>query len=137
MLLARTPHAIPTEALAAVAAAAHGHVGADLAAVCKEAGLVALKRCLRTRSENGVPSAENGVPRAALHHEPVSLTLADLWQGLRLVRPSAMREVAIDIPTVRWSDIGGQLQTKQQIQEAVQWPLAHPEVSPPSITYLF
>eukprot|EP00048_Salpingoeca_helianthica_P012363 m.178944 g.178944 ORF g.178944 m.178944 type:complete len:460 (-) comp15364_c0_seq12:119-1498(-) len=95
--------------IARVADAAHGHVGADLAAVCKEAGLLALKRAVQLGESGPVISG------------------GDLWTALHLVRPSAMRELHIEVPTVRWSDIAGQDHTKTQLREAVELPLTHPE----------
>ena len=56
----------------------------------------------------------------------VAITIADLRQGLARVQPSAIREIAVEVPTVRWSDIGGQEDVKQRLREAVEWPLTHP-----------
>ncbi len=58
---------------------------------------------------------------------PLKLTTAHLRQGLARVRPSGMREVEVEVPKVLWSDIGGQESAKQQLCEAVEWPLRHPE----------
>ncbi len=55
------------------------------------------------------------------------LTLSDLESGLSHVQPSAMREVFIETPQVRWSDIGGQQYVKQKLKECIEWPLLHPE----------
>lgn len=52
----------------------------------------------------------------------------DVWAALRETRPSAMREVTIEVPKVLWSDIGGQEHIKQKFKESVEWPLKHPEV---------
>lgn len=109
-LLRAVPNSVTPEQLRQIADDAHGHVGADLAGVCREAGLVALQRCLDDRSA------------------PECVTVADLCVGLARVRPSAMREVVLDIPHVRWSDIGGQADIKERLCEAVEWPLRHPEL---------
>lgn len=53
---------------------------------------------------------------------------ADLWIALRKTRPTAMREVTIEVPKVLWSDIGGQEDIKQKFKESVEWPLKYPEV---------
>lgn len=64
-------------------------------------------------------------------------------RALARVRPSAMREVAVEVPSVRWGDVGGQEATKQQLREAVEWPLQHPDaflrvgVRPPKGLLLF
>jgi AAA family ATPase len=55
------------------------------------------------------------------------MTTADLHTALPTIRPSAMREVFIETPKVRWSDIGGQAVVKQKLRECVEWPLTHPE----------
>lgn len=53
----------------------------------------------------------------------------DLWTSLRRTRPTAMREITIEVPKVLWSDIGGQEQIKQKFKESVEWPLKYPEVT--------
>ncbi len=60
--------------------------------------------------------------------ECVSVGVKDVRLALREVRPSAMREVVLEVPKVHWSDIGGQERVKQRMREAVEWPLTHPEV---------
>ena len=55
------------------------------------------------------------------------VTMEDMRAAQLLVRPSAMREVAVDVPKVLWSEIGGQGDVKQKLQEAVSWPLKHPD----------
>nr|ACJ02102.1 SPATA5 [Salmo salar] len=57
----------------------------------------------------------------------VTVTLQDLQWAMSEVKPSAMREVAIDVPKVRWSDVGGMEQVKLKLKQAVEWPLRHPE----------
>lgn len=116
-LLRNTPHTVPVSVLASVASRTHGYVGADLAAVCNEAGMLAARRAI----EGG--DALNDTRAAASAH----IDETDLLSGLRRVRPSAMREVQVDVPTIRWSDIGGQDRAKQELCEAVEWPLKHPE----------
>ncbi|KAJ1878157.1 hypothetical protein LPJ66_011946, partial [Kickxella alabastrina] len=100
--LARTPHALDGAQLAAVAAATHGFVGADLAALVREAAVVAIKQA---------PAA---LPVASLR-----ITHAHVQAALRLVAPSCMREAALEIPSVRWADIGGQHATRQLLRESV------------------
>ena len=76
---------------------AHGYVGADLAAVCKEAGLMSFKRCLE---EHDVASSLNNTAREDTLKERLLVTRDDIVAAFAQVRPSAMREVAIDVPKV-------------------------------------
>ena len=76
---------------------AHGYVGADLAAVCKEAGLMSFKRCL---AEHEGPSPLDDRAREETLKERLLVTREDIMAAFRQVRPSAMREVAIDVPKV-------------------------------------
>ncbi|XP_046891046.1 ATPase family protein 2 homolog isoform X2 [Hypomesus transpacificus] len=116
-LMSAVPSSVSPEELAQLADAAHGYVGADLAAVCKEAGLRALRRALG----GGVQPSDVDL------RGTVMVTLHDLQLAMSEVKPSAMREVAIDIPKVCWSDVGGMAEVKLQLLQAVLWPLRHPE----------
>ncbi|XP_057561700.1 ribosome biogenesis protein SPATA5 isoform X2 [Hippopotamus amphibius kiboko] len=116
-LLRRVPHLLTEAELLQLANSAHGYVGADLKALCNEAGLYALRRVLR-KHPNLPDSKMAGL---------VKITLKDFLQGLNDIRPSAMREVAIDVPNVSWSDIGGLENIKLKLKQAVEWPLKHPE----------
>jgi len=119
VLLAKTPHSISRADLRALAGRAHGYVGADLSAVVREAGTLAIKRWVNANTSLG--SSETGIPHS------LNLTIADLSDALPSVRPSAMRSVFLDTPPVRYSDIGGQAAAIQKLREAVEWPLLHPE----------
>ncbi|MFT7806377.1 spermatogenesis-associated protein 5 [Arapaima gigas] len=59
--------------------------------------------------------------------DAVTITLEDLQLAMSQVKPSAMREVAVDVPKVRWSDVGGMEDVKLKLKQAVEWPLRHPE----------
>ena len=76
---------------------AHGYVGADLAAVCKEAGIMSFKRCL---AQQKVPSSLDYGAEEERLKEHLLVTREDIMAAFRQVRPSAMREVAIDVPKV-------------------------------------
>ncbi|XP_076595146.1 ATPase family gene 2 protein homolog A [Chaetodon auriga] len=115
--LSLVPCSATAEELTQLADTAHGYVGADLAAVCKEAGLHALRRALGGSSQ---PSDQH-------LKGTVTVTLQDLQWAMSVVKPSAMREVAIDVPKVRWSDVGGMEEVKLKLKQAVEWPLRHPE----------
>ncbi|XP_047712850.1 ribosome biogenesis protein SPATA5 isoform X6 [Prionailurus viverrinus] len=116
-LLRTVPHLLTEAELLQLANSAHGYVGADLKALCNEAGLYALRRVLK-KQPNLSDSKMAGL---------VKITLNDFLQGMNDVRPSAMREVAIDVPNVSWSDIGGLENIKLKLKQAVEWPLKHPE----------
>ncbi|XP_027958067.1 ATPase family protein 2 homolog [Eumetopias jubatus] len=116
-LLQRVPHLLTEVELLQLANSAHGYVGADLKALCNEAGLYALRRVLK-KQPNLSDSKLAGL---------VKITLNDFLQGMNDIRPSAMREVAIDVPNVSWSDIGGLENIKLKLKQAVEWPLKHPE----------
>jgi len=58
----------------------------------------------------------------------ITVTMNDFMEALKDVEPSAMREVLVEVPTVKWEDIGGLADVKLELQEAVEWPLKYPEV---------
>ncbi|XP_030306306.1 ATPase family protein 2 homolog [Calypte anna] len=116
-LLRKVPHSLTAAQLVRLADSAHGYVGADLAALCKEAGLYALRRALG-KSPNLSDKEVAG---------SVMIAFNDFLQGMNDVRPSAMREVAVDVPKVSWSDIGGLEDIKLKLKQAVEWPLRHPD----------
>lgn len=115
--LKNVPISLSEEELVHIADGAHGYVGADLVAVCKEAGLHALRRAL---GECSSPS-DNTLAGS------VKITFNDFLQAMNDVRPSAMREVTIDVPKVSLSDIGGMENVKLKLKQAVEWPIKHPE----------
>ena len=99
----------------------HGFVGADLEALCKEAAMSALRRILPK-----INLEEKTIPPEIL--EELQVTKEDFENGLKVVEPSAMREVMLEIPDVHWSDIGGLEEAKMELREAVEWPLKYPDV---------
>jgi transitional endoplasmic reticulum ATPase len=107
--------------LARLSAMTHGFVGADLEALCREAGMVALRRLLPQ-----LDFSRPYVPDELLAQ--LQVTMADFRESLQEVEPSAVREVFVEVPSVAWSDVGGLDEIKQRLQEAVQWPLSHPEL---------
>ena len=104
----------PKVDLAALAALAQGYVGADLAALTREAALAALKRAI----------AEAG-SEAAVRPDTLFITQTDLESGLAATSPSALRDTHVDSTPIRWSDIGGLDAQKHALTEAVMWPLEH------------
>jgi len=99
----------------------HGYTGADQAALCREAAMKALRRYLPE-----INLEEERIPPNIL--EKMEVRMEDFLQAYREVTPTAMREVYIEVPSVRWADIGGLEQVKQELMEAVEWPIKKPDV---------
>lgn len=98
----------------------HGYVGADISAVVREAGTIAIKNWLGTTgSATSSPSV--------LAPESLKLNLDHLVAAMPSIRPSAMRSLFVETPPVRYSDIGGQIHVIQKLRETIEWPLLHPE----------
>ncbi|KAJ3103391.1 hypothetical protein HDU96_009292 [Phlyctochytrium bullatum] len=189
--LRNVPHTLTKTQIADVAARAHGYVGADLAAVVREAGMQVLQRKAaeeavvaagsprktvdyaeklwggREDEEDGFDE-ETGMPKRPEElarwagigkgwEEPVAVEAEEVrWQSrivqarfekpreldvndlrigfddmidaLAKIKPTSMREVMVEVPRVLWSDIGGQAEIKQRLQEAIEWPLKNPEL---------
>jgi transitional endoplasmic reticulum ATPase len=104
-----------------LAAITHGFTGADIAALCREAAMAALRRALPDLDLDLA-----SVPQAQLM--ALEVTMADCLAGLREVEPSALREVSIEMPDVGWDDIGGLSRVKQELREIVEWPVQYPEL---------
>jgi len=100
----------------------YGYVGADIAGLAKEAGMHALRRIVPAIS---ALKENEPIPKSIL--EKLKVTNDDFDYALRMVQPSAMREVLVDIPRIKWEDVGGLEDVKQSLKEAVEWPLKHPE----------
>ena len=97
----------------------HGFVGADMAALCREAAMKALRRYL--------PEIDLERPIPAEVLERMRVLEEDFKSALKEVEPSAMREVLVEIPRVAWSDVGGLEDVKTKLREAVEMPLKEPE----------
>jgi len=99
----------------------HGFVGADLEALCREAAMNALRKIM--------PSIDfqlDEIPYETLLQ--LEVTMDDLNEALKEVEPSAIREVFVEVPNVRWEDVGGLGQVKEKLIEAVEWPLRYPDL---------
>lgn len=112
-----------------LAEATHGFVGADLAALCKEGGMRTLRRVLPklvdANNNNDDDDAER-IPQEVLAR--LKVEMSDFEEALLEVEPSAMREVMIETPNVRWGDIGGLEGPKQELKEVIEWPVKYPEL---------
>ena len=97
----------------------HGFVGADLAALARESAMKALRRYL--------PDLDLEKPIPAETLEKMRVTPEDFKNALKEVEPSAMREVLVEIPRIRWADVGGLEDIKLKLREAVEMPLKEPE----------
>ena len=104
-----------------IANVTHGFVGADLEGLCKEAAMNVLRKIL---PELKLKKDLEVIPDEIL--QKLRVTNNDFKEALRLVRPSAMREVLVETPNVKWDQVGGLEDLKQELIEAVEWPLKHP-----------
>ncbi len=103
-----------------LARATYGFVGADLAALTREAAIEAVRRIM---PQLDLETAS--IPPEVL--ETLSVTRDDFQAALKRVQPSAMREVMVQMPDVRWSDVGGVGEAQRKLQEGVELPLKHPD----------
>jgi transitional endoplasmic reticulum ATPase len=116
--------------LGVIAGMSHGFVGADLQAVAKEAGIRALRKVLPE-----IDLTTENIPSEIL--KKIVVTMDDFLSVIKEIEPSALREVFVEIPDVKWADIGGLSDVKQELQEAVEWPLkyqglfVHSDATPP------
>lgn len=96
----------------------HGYVGADISAIVREAGTIAIKNWMKS---NGNGSGLASSP------DTLKLQLDHLVTAMPAIRPSAMRSLYVETPPVRYADIGGQAAVIQKLKETIEWPLRHPE----------
>lgn len=127
VLLSKFPNSLSLEQLEGLASRTHGFVGADLSAAVRDAGTLALRRHLSSASNASHPC----------------LSLSDLQSSINGIRPSALREHVVEVPRVRWEDIGGQEALKRKLKECVEWPLLYSStfsrlgISPPRGVLLY
>jgi transitional endoplasmic reticulum ATPase len=114
----------------------HGFVGADLYALAKEAGIRALRRILPE-----IDLSAESIPGETLNK--IIVKMQDFIDVVNEMEPSAMREVFVEVPDVKWQDIGGLEAIKQELREAVEWPLkyqgvfAYADATPPKGILLY
>jgi transitional endoplasmic reticulum ATPase len=97
----------------------YGFVGADLMALAREGAMKALRRYL--------PEIDLDQPVPTELLERMQVTMEDFKGALKIVDPSALREFLVEVPNVTWETVGGLSDVKQQLKEAVEWPLEDPE----------
>ncbi|MFX1392394.1 MAG: CDC48 family AAA ATPase [Promethearchaeota archaeon] len=98
----------------------HGFVGADIMAVCREAAMLSLRRIL--------PKINLDEPIPSEIIQELKIKDEDFLQATNMIEPSAMREVMVEIPNIPWEDIGGLEDIKEELVEAVEWPLKYPKL---------
>jgi transitional endoplasmic reticulum ATPase len=106
--------------LKAISKITHGFVGADLEALSKEAAMRSLRRIMPE-----IDFDQEKIPQEIL--QKIVITNEDFRDSLKEVRPSALREVLIETPNVTWDDVGGLDSLKEELREAIEWPLKHKE----------
>jgi transitional endoplasmic reticulum ATPase len=104
--------------LESIAKVTHGFVGADLEALSKEAAMRSLRRILPE-----INLEQPKIPAEILNK--IKITKQDFDEALRDIQPSALREVLVQRPNMGWDDIGGLQQVKEELAEAIEWPLKH------------
>lgn len=108
----------------------HGFVGADLQSFCREAAMICLRKIIPE-----IDFEASNIPYETLMS--IKVGMEHFIEALKEVEPSALREVFVEIPNVKWEDVGGLEEIKRQIQEAVEWPLKYTDlfscakISPP------
>ncbi len=101
-----------------IADMSHGFVGSDLQALAKEAAMRAIRRILPE-----IDLTAESIPSDILNK--IQVNMNDFTTVLNEMEPSAMREVFVEIPNVRWNDIGGLQELKQELRETIEWPLKY------------
>ena len=99
----------------------HGYTGADIASLCREAAMKALRRYIPE-----INLEEERIPPETL--EKMVVKMEDFLSAYREITPTAMREVYVEVPQVHWNEVGGLNQVKQELMESVEWPLKRTEV---------
>ncbi|MBT9536806.1 MAG: CDC48 family AAA ATPase, partial [Nitrospirae bacterium] len=99
----------------------HGFVGADLEALAREAAMSALRKILPK-----IDFELADIPYETLMK--LEVTMDNFLEALKEVEPSAIREFFVEVPDVKWSDVGGLENIKEELKEAVEWPLKYSDV---------
>ena len=122
--------------LNSIAKVTHGFVGADLESVCREAAMRSLRKVLPE-----INLEESKIPIETLNK--IKITAQDFESALKEIQPSALREVYVQRPSVKWTDIGGLQEVKNELKESIEWPMKHADlfseadITPPKGILLF
>ena len=123
--------------LSEIARKTHGFVGADINSLAKEAAMIVIRNNLdKLKLEE-----EKEISQEIL--DQLKISGKDFDEALKVVRPSAMREVLVETPNTKWNDIGGVDEVKRDLKEAVEWPLKYPDaftsmgITPPKGVLLY
>ncbi len=114
----------------------HGYTGADIAALCRESAMKALRRYIPE-----INLEDERIPRQIL--DKMQVVIGDFRKAYREITPTAMREVYVEVPNIKWREIGGLPDVKQELLEAVEWPLKKPKsfkrmgINPPKGIFLY
>jgi len=100
----------------------HGYTGADLAALVKEAAMHALRRFINEKKID----LSKPIPSSELRN--LVITMNDFLEAMKSIQPSLIREIYVEVPEARWSDIGGLEDVKQLLRESIEWPMKYPGV---------
>lgn len=123
LLIIEYSHTVSSDEITEIGSLAHGFVGSDLSLICSQA---ATKAVVENENQN-----------------KFSITYSHMKWALSVVKPSAMREILIEVPNVTWDDIGGQEEVKLKLKQVLEWPLKYPEkfarlgITPPRGILLF
>lgn len=113
----------------------HGFVGADLASLTREAAFRSIHRY--------IPKIDWDTKDVPVQLDQIKVTMEDFTGALALIKPSAMREIFVELPTITWDQVGGLASAKTSLREVVEWPILYPElfryakVQPPKGVLLF
>lgn len=127
-------HSLSEEQIGKIAATTHGYVGADLSNLCKESALCAFKRAYHSPqrfsllesakySDKDSEELTDAPGDEKKEGQELSVIYEDVLHAMAEIKPSAMREIMVDIPKVKWEDIGGYEEVKDKLKQAVEWPL--------------
>ncbi|ORX82620.1 AAA ATPase [Basidiobolus meristosporus CBS 931.73] len=103
-----------------IAAETHGYVGSDVASLCSEAAMQQIREKMDL-----IDLEDETIDAEVL--DSLAVTMENFRFSLGISNPSALRETVVEVPTVKWDDIGGLEGVKRELQETVQYPVEHPE----------
>jgi transitional endoplasmic reticulum ATPase len=109
-----------------LAALSHGYTGADISSLTKEAALKALRRLRAEMEKKKINLDEDEIPDEIL--DELKVTRDDFFEAMKGITPSALREVFVEKPNVRWEDVGGLESVKNELKELIELPLHNPEI---------